>query len=671
MKKPLRLNKFFTQITFTLFLSIAAGFSAKAQMVGIVIPEAVFNNNSDVLFGKAKISADGKIIAGSYQSNPDNRFFIINDGVFTTSSDELLSVYNISYDGSTIVGSDSPAPDPSVNGFYYKNNQAFILPRVNDEFSEIYDSSANGAIMVGARGNKAIKIENDVITELPTIDQTSSPIASAISADGSVIAGYVFNTDLEKGAIFKYVDGQMINLGFATFNNVAYGSDVRAISYDGKVITGAYDIENFDRGSFKHDDINGFVDLGNLGENSTTAIDISATGKIIVGHSRNTANHTRAFKHTDAAGIIDLGTLGGDNAMATSITPDGSVIVGLSETGNGDEIQIFVLRNQAEDEIPSEDAPSEEDAPSLVSVDNTLKVLNQNANQLNSILNLKENLLNFSLNQDAKLFGKNNMHFAMGARLNSVDKSQEVGGNFKFAYRFNENFRAGIFADYGFNSNLPNNFRANNSIPNSTIFSTISANADDSALFLKLAASFGASDLDITRQTLENTEAGKGRANLSTKGAMAQVGYGFNFANRLKITPYLGVRFSEILRKSYRETSGATFPISFQEARKKSTTALFGGNVEWQISQNLNSRFGFGFEKDLSVSLDGYRGNISYLGYFDLTPRKIRENRYVASGGLTYKITQLQELSLDLQYGKQSLQSSNALIGYVNYAIGF
>jgi len=657
MKKPSYLNKSFAKIIFAFFLSFASATSANAQMTGIAIPGQF--TNPDIFAGEATISADGTIIAGSFLSDiQDSKFFIIKNGAIETATNDRSSVYDISYDGSTIIGSNFTPVNMGVefSGFIYKDNRLSLLPRTNNENSEIYGTSANGAILVGRMGDNAIRIENNIITQLPTINNNQSQIASAISADGSVIAGYSYQNN-DRSVIFKYVDGEMTNLGFVTLNNASYGGDVRAISYDGSTITGVYDLGVWEGGSFKYDAVNGFVDLGDLGGNSTTVRDISATGKIIVGDSRDANNRTRAFKYTSETGIIDLGTLGGNNAIATSITPDGRVIVGFSETGIGNEVQIFILKAAAGD--------------NMISVENTLQVLNQNANQLNSILNLKENLLNFSLNQDAKLFGKNNMHFAAGARVNSVDKSQETGGNFKFAYRFNDNFRAGIFADYGLNSNLPNNFKTHNNIPTTTIFSTISSDAKDSALFLKMAASYAANNLDITRQTLENTEAGKGRANLSTKGFLAQIGYGFNIANHFKITPYIGARFSEVLRKSYSETSGADFPISFQAARKKATTALLGGNIEWQISPNLNSRFGFGFEKDLSASLEGYKGNISYLGSFDLTSRKIRKNRYMISSGLSYKIAALQELSFDAQYGEQSLISSSGLAGYVNYAIGF
>lgn len=279
--------------------------------------------------------------------------------------------------------------------------------------------------------------------------------------------------------------------------------------------------------------------------------------------------------------------------------------------------------------------------------------------------------LTYSLNQDAKLFGENGLHIAFGARLTSVDKSRETGSIFKFAYRPNENLRAGIFLDYGFADDLPNNFKIKRTSPMITAFTVLSENEEDLGVSLRLAASYNSSNLDITRSILANTEAGSGRTDLISKGILAQLGYGFKLDNNSKLQPYVGIRFSEISRKAYVETSQADFPITFDKAKKRSTSALIGTNLELSLSKKLSSRFGVGLERDLSASLDGYSGEISYLGSFDLTPRTIKEKRYFASTGASYKIAPTQEVSVDIIYSKQSLASSNAIIVLANYAIGF
>jgi outer membrane autotransporter protein len=279
--------------------------------------------------------------------------------------------------------------------------------------------------------------------------------------------------------------------------------------------------------------------------------------------------------------------------------------------------------------------------------------------------------VNYSLNQDAKLFGKNGLHMSVGSRLALVDNSREVGSIFKLAYRGNDHFRIGAFIDYGFGDDLPNNFQLKRTAPLASIFAVLSEDKDDIGLSLRLAASYNSSNLDVSRSVLTNTEAGKGRTNLISKGVLVQVGYGFKLNDVLKLQPYAGVRFSEISRNAYTETSGADFPITFAKARKKSTTALLGLNFEMALTQKLSANLGAGFERDLSASLDGYAGNISYLGSFDLTPKTLREKRYFSNVGLGYKITPNQEVAFSVNYTKQSLASSDAVVAYFNYSVGF
>ena len=60
------------------------------------------------------------------------------------------------------------------------------------------------------------------------------------------------------------------------------------------------------------------------------------------------------------------------------------------------------------------------------------------------------------------------MHFAFGNRLATVDKSREVGGILNLLIVLMIIFIAGIFLDYGFTDDLPNNFSSNNYTPLTT-----------------------------------------------------------------------------------------------------------------------------------------------------------------------------------------------------------
>lgn len=642
------------------FLISFLSLSAKAQMIGIENPDP----NDFPIFS---ISDDGNIIVGPKNFGGQGKeVFVIRNGVVESFSVqnfqnvENISFTDISGDGNKIaVNTYDDNFENRKIGIYENGNFEFLAQPLGVDVL-IYDISYDGSVIIGDyienNVQKAFKIENGVFSNIPSLGGDLS-YASAVSGNGKVIAGESRLVDGGDLALFKYENGVVRNIGGS-----GLFSRIRAISFDGSVIVG--DVQNTQQDlpvAFKYTDDSGINILGTLeGGNTSYAEDVSYSGKVIVGSSTIDDNFTwHAFKYTDEEGMIDLGTLGGASSFATAITSDGSVIIGYSETENVNEYQIFMIRGDAQD------GPS-----TMVSVDNTLKVLSQNANQLNSVLNLSESLLNYSLNQDAKLFGKNNMHFAFGSRLATVDKSREVGGIFKFAYRFNDNFRAGIFLDYGFADDLPNNFSSNNYTPLTTFFATLGENKDDLGLFLKLSASYNSTNLDITRQAIENTEGGKGETSLISKAASAKIGYGLKLNKNLAISPYVGVRASDILRRGYSEIYNADFPITFKGARKKSTTALFGVNSQINFDK-LELRAGIGGERDISASLDGYVGNIYFLGAFDLSPKSIKEKRYFANLGTSYKISENQEISFDINYLKQSLNSSNSIIAFANYAIGF
>jgi probable HAF family extracellular repeat protein len=587
-----------------------------------------FTNLNSLIGGDSsyatEVSGNGLVIIGGYGTSGSNRAFKYSDsGGFvdlgSLGSGDFMAAYGASYDGSVIVGRSNQTVGGNETAFKY----------------------TDGAGMVGlgflASGNQSSALD--------------------VSSDGSVIVGY--SNTVASGAdyrAFRYTDADgMVDLG--TLGGT--GSWASAISGDGSVIVGRSQITGDSAfHAFKH--VSGsFTDLGTLGGTDSRAYGVSSDGSIIVGRSDDSSGNGRAFKYTDADGMIDLGTLGGDNSAAYTISGDGKVIIGAAQDSSG-TYRAFMYNNSVADS-------------SLVDVNNTYSAIYENGRNLNSLLNLKTTLVRSSLNQDCNKFGANGICLGVGYRYSSVDRQymRQHEANLRIAYRFNRNFRAGLIFDQAFDSYDPDNFTTQNKTPMSGFFLNFSQNKDESGFGARLSALYGKSTADIKRSTLANTEAGMGRAEFRSKGMLAEVSYGKKFSQNLMIKPFAALRKTSVSRGGYKETQGASFPISYNSLEQNFTTAIMGLRSSLKLNEETALTFEFGAENNIRGKVDGYSGNASYLGNFSLNAPNLRTYTNYVDVGIYHDLADNQRISANLYYGTQNLNSAKVAMMYVGYYLGF
>lgn len=617
--------------------------------------------------GATAVSADGsKIVGYSTKVGPigEPEFaFIYQNGAITELNFGDVSgsvAFDISSDGNVIVGSRVLNGDDLQRAVRYQDGIAANIEALpDDEGSSAWGISGDGNVIVGSKNIDAFKYSNGAITNIGNGGFEESAIAFDSSNDGSIIVGRSnINEALDQRA-FKY-DGTIHYLGtLGGLNSGAY-----AISNDGSIIVGFADnADDFARAAkFTNNTI---TDLGTLGGDQSVAHGISGDGSIIVGAADIAGNLARrAFKHQNGI-MTDLGTLGGTNSVALAISADGKVVVGSSDIAGDAETHAFLLN------IGSTNLP-DDDNLNLVDINNTALAIANNGRQLNSILTLNESILNFALDQDATLFGANNISVTIGSRYTKINpySTDQVAATLKVAYRFNDNIRAGVFLDQGASSNMPDNFNLNNNQPLVGFFTAFSQNKDGSGAQLRLSAAYNSADLSIARTTLANTEAGKGTSSLTSKGALAELSYAFKLTENLKLKPLTGARFTKVSRDSYVEDSGADFAISYKNMEKKSSTAFAGLQLLAGVTTKLSVQTKLVFERDLYRSIDAYQGDVSYLGAFKIDAPHLKKNRFVASFGGAYSTGKTQEIGFGFIYGQHNLNNNNAITGYLNYTIG-
>lgn len=199
--------------------------------------------------------------------------------------------------------------------------------------------SADGSIVVGysfdVAGAKAIRWNaRDGLVSLGASYNNYNYYGSGISGDGTVIAGNMvgIGTNRSEYAVRWVTDGAALILSGG--NNHSYG-----ISSDGLVIVGqSVNLSAHTTQAFRWTGSVGMTVLGDLagGNVNSRAYGVSADGSVIVGYG-STADGTQAFRWTATGGMVGLGYLpgGSGTSYAQGVSADGSAVVGVSKTADG------------------------------------------------------------------------------------------------------------------------------------------------------------------------------------------------------------------------------------------------------------------------------------------------------------------------------------------------
>ncbi len=154
-------------------------------------------------------------------------------------------------------------------------------------------------------------------------------VATAVSADGSVIAGYLINGE-EREAFRWTVEAGLLRLGDLSGGDLY--STAADISADGTVIVGVGRTGTGDEAFRWNEESGGMAGLGDLpgGLFRSGSSAVSSNGSVIVGGGTSQLG-IEAFRWTAAQGMVGLGDLPGGEfrSSAFAVSGDGSIIVGV------------------------------------------------------------------------------------------------------------------------------------------------------------------------------------------------------------------------------------------------------------------------------------------------------------------------------------------------------
>jgi autotransporter-associated beta strand protein len=315
---------------------------------------------------------------------------------------------------------------------------------------------------------------------------------------------------------------------------------------------------------------------------------------------------------------------------------------------------------------------------------NTTSALLRNFEQVKSVFASQAGLQISGLNYDCSTFGENNVCLSTGGRTSHVfNKSDAFDGQTPMmqsalligAYRIDPTIRLGGWIDQNINTQNAN-IKMSNPIPMFGIFGVYDPSGNNTEWQLKASASYSEKDLNITRQQLQNTEAGFGKTTF--KGLAAQLDLAYAFSDLVPntfVSPTVGVRYYSGHTNDYSEESTSTVqvPVSYNKFKEASGVAFAGLKLDGDILPQLRYSASAGVETDIKRNNPTYSGSSSIFGLssFNLQGNSSpRDTRAYANAGLGYIIDKTQSINFGVYYREDQFRNIESFSSILTYTIG-
>ena len=195
---------------------------------------------------------------------------------------------------------------------------------------------------------------------------------------------------------------------------------------------------------------------------------------------------------------------------------------------------------------------------------------------------------------------------------------------------------------------------------------------DGQGLQGRVSAALNRADVRVTRDaSLDNSEAGSGKAQLKGSAVAAELGYGIAWAGTLRATPYVGLRYTDVARAAYGEGAApgtVDYPIAYATFRQRLGAATMGLRLSGMASDRVGYQLGAGVDYYAFSAASAYAGAsaISGLEAFALPGAALAHRASpVGSGAVFYQIDRNQRLTGNVSVRGQafSAQPSVSVMG--------
>ena len=316
------------------------------------------------------------------------------------------------------------------------------------------------------------------------------------------------------------------------------------------------------------------------------------------------------------------------------------------------------------------------------SVANTNQSLMNTASVLQGTYTLQNSVLANSFSYDCNVFGANNVCVSAGGRNTALQAANGLNNTSALliaAYRLNQNYRIGAYADQNLSvSNPGGTVNLGNNTPLIGLFGAWNERLDGTGIELKVSAAYGQKNTSITRSVVGSgtgaSEAGSGSSTLNSQGAQATTKYGFAVMDKVIVSPYIGVRYTQNNMGGYTEATSSTVTatLTYSALNTNATTALAGVGASYKVMPTVTTFASAGVETDTSTANGTYAATNASIGA--LTPVNFNANpvrtRPTATLGAYYDIAKNQRFGVTGIYRQEPYQAVSTTTVMATYTVG-
>ena len=571
---------------------------------------------------------DGSVVVGESDddSNSLGRAAVWSGNGWTTKTDlgtlksdnsGRASAYAVSSDGSMVAGraetddGEFRATIWSGSGWGTKTNLGTLRSDNSGYSSQVDAVSDNASVVVGSAetdngySHAAVWSGNGwtTKTDLGTLksDNLGESYATAVSSDGSVIAGWSSTDDF--------------NIG-------------RAIVWSGNGWTTKTDL-----GTLKRD---------NSGESRAWAV--SSDGSMVAGEADNDNGERRAtvWSGSGWGTKTDLGTLKTDNSgvsRVSAVSADSNFAVGYAEDDNSHALRAVVW-NLRSFNIRAADTANTRASLSLLSAD-TAAMLAQRARAA-------ENLLGGCRADGGKFC------YSAGYRRDIGHGASSRGADFAFGYGISDNFDAAVSLAVPARAEENGSHRLK-----SGVGIGLSARLHNGAGWYAVpAAAFETDKTRIRRPHLDGTESPENTVRTKGRAYSLTAGRDYGTSGEKTLGWYAALRRTEAERPSYSEDASLSFPFAYGAAKLKETSLAAGikgrlpltGKLAWYGNAEVAQRVGGGKAR--------FTAEAPFFGKYE-TERETSRTRPSVQTGVDYAFSPSAVLSLGGYIGRNAFSGTD------------
>lgn len=487
-----------------------------------------------------------------------------------------------------------------------------------------------------------------------------SSMALYISDDGQVVTG-ISNNDRDFSEAFVWTEsGAMQGLGFIDGGGLMPKSIPVAISADGRVIVGASSNSTTQDDSpiesFRWTAESGMVGLGFLGENTIHVSQpraLSDDGSTIVGLSSTALDTAAAYIWREEFGMISIQDFLASNGVnldnwalqdASSVSGNGEVVIGSGTNPDGYSegwmaripkpeapISPPIITDPTDPTTPTDPEPEVTPPPGFISINELNRSLSDMTYVPMAGLSVAQGALQDQRFIAAEQCGsdrqwdesdKRYCSFMTGSGEFWRGDGSQGRGSVGLAVRLSSSLTLGASAYLG-HSDIDLRLNGKNRVDSygSALFVNYTRGDEGVRAFGAVTANH--LDYDIRRNYRNNTRLNTysdGDSKGHSLGALARLGWAFRPMTDVAVIPFAEVSWARATIDGYRESNG-TFPIDYDGRSADETDSRLGGELRYDINNQLNVNVNVAWVHRLSGSVDRVSGEL--IGVADIQSDKI------------------------------------------------